>query len=347
MTRYLLTAALAACCPVMAVADDANPPKFEPTEVFKIRGHTSTVTCVRYSPDGKLIATASRDKTVRIWDARTGERKARIANQEEAYCVAFSPDAKRIAIGSYGGAVNVFGVADGEKTQTVRTPESVAMVAWSPAGDVLAVAAVGDGDVSLYALATGKATRTLKGKERGVRAITFSPDGSSLVTANDDSTIRRFSTATGKEVDSLKCHDGAVMSVAYSRDGKQLVTGGADGTIVRWDVVTGNVVKPVMELAGGDDRGLMGVGVLPSGRVWGRTTGGANAVFAPATGRTLAANPAPKRLLVFYGETYFSNLCALSPDGTTFAVANGDDASVWDASRDFGTDRPEADRKRD
>src|SRR5260370_34626192 len=95
---------------------------------------------VKFSPDGKRLATASWDKTVKVWDAETGKEVfAPLGHGDRVLSVAFSPDGKLLATASYGHTVKVWDATTGKELLTLRGhTTNVASVAFSPDGKLLA-----------------------------------------------------------------------------------------------------------------------------------------------------------------------------------------------------------------
>src|SRR5262249_47733479 len=141
------------------------------------------------APGGKVIATAARDHSIRLWDADTGRElrrlgwtptgKRRIDTHSAVDDLIFSPDGKLLAAAGYEYKVWLW---DLEKGNVARTFPGIA--AAFPADGKPGAGAEGGGGARLYETATGKEVRQFKGHLSGIKHLLFTPDGQTLVTAS-------------------------------------------------------------------------------------------------------------------------------------------------------------------
>jgi eukaryotic-like serine/threonine-protein kinase len=118
--------------------------------VAVLRGHTVIVWRVAFSADGKLLASGSSDKTIRLWDVQTHEQLALIPVGSVVYSVAFSPDGMRLAAGCADNTVRLIDLASRQEVAELRGhADYVHAVAWSPDGTRL-VSGSGDFTVRVW-----------------------------------------------------------------------------------------------------------------------------------------------------------------------------------------------------
>jgi WD40 repeat protein len=195
------------------------------------------ITAVAWSPDGKTVASAYADHTVRIRDASDGTLAHVLEGPEDAVTsLAFSADGKLLAAASRDASVRVWTTADGRSHASLSGHKSwVLAVAFSSDGKGLASAEF-DGTVRLWDTATWKNEAELAGHDASVRALAFSPDRRYLASGGADRTLRLWDVAARKEVASLTGHDAAVRGLAFSPDGAWFVSAADDSRIKLWDV---------------------------------------------------------------------------------------------------------------
>ncbi|MGK0187511.1 MAG: WD40 repeat protein/tetratricopeptide (TPR) repeat protein [Verrucomicrobiales bacterium] len=206
--------------------------------------HSGAVTSVFFSPDGTRIVSGSRDNTVKLWDADTGNEIASLeGHSERVTSVAFSPDGSRIVSGSFDNTVKLWDVATGNEIASLKGhSESVTSVAVSPDGTRI-VSGSWDGTIKLWDADTGTELTSIDSHTHIVTSVAFSPDGSCIVSGSErNNTVKLWDAETGNEIASLEGHSGAVTSVAFSPDGSRIVSGSGDNTVKVWDADTGNEI---------------------------------------------------------------------------------------------------------
>ena len=207
-------------------------------EFNRLIGHKGVVLGVAISPDDRLIATGSADKTVKIWK-RDGTLWKTLKHTGTVYRVAFSPDSRLLVSGSFDGTLNIWRV-DGTLVKNIQVDKNpVWGVAFSPDGKLIASAS-GDGSVKLWQL-DGTFWKTSIGHNKSAMAVAFSPDSQIVATAGFDNIIK-LASVDGKLLKILEGHQNPVTDLAFCSQSNLLVSVSSDRTIKLWKI-DGTLVK--------------------------------------------------------------------------------------------------------
>ncbi|MDE3000869.1 MAG: hypothetical protein OXU79_17475 [Gemmatimonadota bacterium] len=207
-------------------------------------GHTSGVSALAYSPDGRRLATGDLIGEIRLWDAVTGQYNATLPGHPDnnVTSLAFSADSRTLASGGTDRIIRLWVAGTGQPLRTLsehskRISGDWVETAFHPIGSrILASTGAWDLTIRLWDAVTGQTLRILQGHKTGVYPVAFSPDGVTLATGSSDSEIRLWDVGTGDHLKIFIGHTGTVGSVAFSPDGNTLVSGSHDHTIKMWDV---------------------------------------------------------------------------------------------------------------
>ena len=292
--------------------------RWKNAKVKNFAQHSDAVGAVAFSPDGLMLASGSKDKTIQIWDLATGKSiRTFPGDSSTVWSVAFDANGTKLATGTGFWRVMLWDLKTGQVTRTLDHTASVWSVALSPDGQLVASGS-GDKTTKISDSATGNSVQNLPDHTDFVYSVAFTPDGKSLVSASKDKKITIVDVATGRLLKTLEGHGDAVRSVAVSPDGKTIVSGSYDESIKIWNLETGDLIRSIK----GHSDDVVSVAISPDGnfiasgskdktiKVWDFNTG---ELLNTLTGHT--------------DEVY---VVTFSPDGKTIASGSKDNTiKLW------------------
>ncbi len=207
--------------------------------------HAEVVYAVAFRPNTHELASGSLDKTVRIWNADTGQSVRTIKDHAEAvFGVAYSPDGKLLATGSGDRSVKLFQTTDYKRVASLTAhQDSVTQVAFNRDGTLLATASA-DRQMRVWKVEIGKMENPLRQQGEGdaINACAFSPDGSLLVYGASNSRVRVFNGDGSNQKQEMKDPQDWVYAVAIGADNQTVAAGTQDGKVFFWDAKQGKLL---------------------------------------------------------------------------------------------------------
>lgn len=211
-----------------------------------LKGHTDWVWHVTFSPNDQLIATASDDATIRLWDAVTGEcLKVLTGHHGWVVSVAFHPYLPLIASASVDDTVRFWDLASGECLSTLETQQNGAwQVVYSLDGNILMTGGW-DTTIKIWDIKKKSCINQLEGHQNPIKSLVLSMDGKTLVSgagitqAHCKPTIKIWDVDTGNCVRTCQGHQSGIRSMTLSPDQKTIASGDIGQVVKFWDVKTG------------------------------------------------------------------------------------------------------------
>jgi WD40 repeat protein len=332
----------------------------EVKERNSLEGHSNSVRSVVFSPDGKTLASASSDNTIKLWHLETQKPIATlIGHSNLVNSVAFSFDGLILASASDDNTIKLWHLETQKPIATLTGhSDLVNSVAFSPDSKTLASAS-DDKTIKLWHLETQKLIATLRHSNE-VRSVAFSPDGKTLASTSDDHTIKLWQLQSLKPIATLTGHSSKVNSVAFSPDALTLASASSDKTIKLWHLqsqkpiatLTGHSSKvnsvafspDALTLASASSDKTIKLWHLQSQKLIATLTGHSSWVYSVAfspDALTLASASLDKTIKLWNlesqkpiatltGHSIWVSSVAFSPDGKTLASASGDNTiKLW------------------
>ena len=292
----------------------------------RLKGHTSYVTCLAFSPNGQTLASGSLDGNIRLWDVRRQKHKATLDDQSAISDIAFGSNGKTLVScnGFKGAPVQLWDVAKKrpKKTLVQQDDKFFSSVAFSP--DKQTVAVKGILDVSLWDVTTGQNRGKLTGHFSNIMSIAFSPDGDTLATGGLDGKVLLWNYKQGRSrfnpnatLIGYTDQRIGVKHLAFSPDGQELATGYLNGEVLLWNIATTQSktiltehTSEVYSLAFSPKGNTLAIGNYNEARLW-------------DVGSWHPTEVIP--------DTSWSRDVAFSPDGHMLAIGRDDDlVLLWD-----------------
>lgn len=288
-------------------------------EYNRLDGHTAAVLTVDFSPDGKQIATAGVDGTIKLWQPDGTLIKTWQGHASVVRSIKFSPDGTLLATGGDDKIINLWR-RDGTLFKRLPLHSSgIWSLDFSPTGATL-ISAGPDHAVEVWSR-EGKWLMSLPGEQSGVRVVAYSPDGQMIAAGNTNATIELWHS-NGTQRQTLTGHEATVQALAFSPDSRMLVSASTDGVIKVWNS-DGTLLKTIQ----GHEMGIWGLDFSANGEMF-ASAGRDKTVKLWNSNGTL--------LSTLQGHSAAVWAVAFSPDSRAIASAGAENTTLlWQTASDF------------
>ena len=297
-----------------------------------LKQHTGGVSSVAIGLGGRILASASYDKTIKLWNLQTHKVMHTLTGHgNRVCCVAISPDGQLLASGSADRTIKLWHLQTGQLIETFGGWFSghsgeVSAIAFSPDSKVLISSSI-DKTIKAWDLNLKKESYNIANNDSNIWAIAMSPDGNIFATGGLEQHLRIRQISNGKLVRSIALNAGlvtqnaaSVLALAISPDGKILASGSFQG-IKLWDIQTGREI----DCYRGHSREVTAIAFSPDGKILASGSADKNIkLWDPNAGEEICTfkDVAKHRDAV-------TSLC-FSPNGKTLASSDrGGSIKIW------------------
>jgi WD40 repeat protein len=305
----------------------------------KYEGHEGPISGLAFTPDGKQLATASIDQTIRLWELDSEEEICTLRTKIPLLTVALSPQGKRLAAGGTDGRLRLWDLKTHKPVRDWSGHKSpVRCVAFSPDGKALASGGT-DGLIRLWDPATGKERSPERYPEK-LKAVFLAGDGRTVVLGHPDGARSEWDTARGKALRRYKGPEGTFLAVVFAPGGKTAALSDRQGVIHLWDVARGEELRkleghqevvPLLAFAP-DGRTLASAGIDQSLRLWDVATGKELRQLVRPVGDDNVPPAVRRWRWRRQQQVGGPGGLAFSHDGKTLGFAAGDKIRLWETA---------------
>ena len=321
----------------------------------------STVYKVTFSPDGKKIATASKDTLVKIWDINGNLLQEMKGHKNGILSAEFSTDGSKLVTASADKSAIIFNTESGIIFQELKGHSSLAIsIQYSPDGKTM-LTTYFDNSTKIWDAATGKLLFALQENASRIYYAGFSNNSKKIITAAGDSTAKIYDAYSGRFIMALKGHSDILNHAVFSSDGKKIVTASRDRTAKTWDAETGALLFTLQKHAADiffvqfspDGKKIVTASDDSTAIIWNAETGGLLKILKGHTKKLFTARFSPdgkkivtcswdataivwdaengNLLKTLRGHVYAVRSARFSPDGKKIVTASLDKvAKLWD-----------------
>jgi len=220
-----------------------------------LSGHHSWVWSLAFQPiptsslldkgsEGRILASASYDCSVRLWDTDTGECLNILQGHQHILTgVDFHPSGKILASSSFDRTIKIWDVETGECLKTLEGhTKEVSCLAFRDDGQILASGS-NDRTIKIWNIRTDECLKTLRGHDQGIITVDFATDKNILATGDNNQVLKLWDVDEGKCLKTWQGYTNFMLTTAISPDGRLLASGSSDKTVRIWDLKSGRLIS--------------------------------------------------------------------------------------------------------